>query len=35
MSEEYNLYCPFDIEKHKQTYINYLEVVILADGTIE
>ena len=35
MSEEYNLYCPFDIEKHKKTFINYLEVVILEDGTIE
>ena len=35
MTREYNLYCPFDIEKHKQTFINYLEVVILSDGTIE
>ena len=35
MSEEYTLYCPFDIEKHKKTFINYLEVVILEDGTIE
>ena len=35
MPETYNLYCPFDIEKHKKTYINYLEVVILEDGTIE
>ena len=35
MSEEYNLYCPFDIEKHKKTFINYLEVVILEDGNIE
>lgn len=35
MSAEYNLYCPFDIEKHKKTFINYLEVVILEDGTIE
>lgn len=35
MSEEYNLYCTFDIDKHKKTFINYLEVVILADGTIE
>lgn len=35
ISEEYNLYCSFDIEKHKKTFINYLEVVILEDGTIE
>jgi hypothetical protein len=25
---------PFDIETHKKTFINYLEVVILEDGTI-
>lgn len=25
---------PFDIEVHKKTFINYLEVVILEDGTI-
>lgn len=25
---------PFDIETHKNTFINYLEVVILEDGTI-
>lgn len=31
----YNLYCDFDIEMHKKTYINYLEVVIRADGTVE
>ena len=31
----YNLYSKFDIEKHKETYINYLEVIILPDGTIE
>ena len=35
MNEEYNLYCQFDTEKHKKTFINYLEVVILEDGTIE
>lgn len=34
MSDEYNLYCAFDIEKHKQTYIDYLEVVIDEDGTV-
>lgn len=26
---------PFDIEIHKATFVNYLEVVILKDGTIE
>lgn len=26
---------PFDIDIHKATFINYLEVVILEDGTIE
>lgn len=34
MNDEYNLYCRFDIDKHKKTFINYLEVVILEDGTI-
>ena len=31
----YDLYCEFDLEKHKQTYTRYLEVVILEDGTVE
>lgn len=35
MSTEYDLYCKFDIEKHKQTYIHYLEVVMFPDGHIE
>lgn len=30
----YDIYCDFDIEKHKQTYIDYLEVLILRDGTV-
>ena len=30
----YDIYCDFDIEKHKQTYIDYLEVMILRDGKI-
>lgn len=34
MASDYNLHCPFDIEKHKQTYVNYLEVLIDEDGTI-
>ena len=33
--EEYSVYSPFDIKKHKETYINYLEVLILEDGTVE
>ena len=35
MTDTYDVYCTFDIEKHKQTFIDYLEVVILSDGTIE
>lgn len=31
---EYNLYSEFDVEKHKETYTHYLEVVIDADGKI-
>lgn len=34
MSETYDLHCEFDIEKHKATYINYLEVVITEDGVV-
>lgn len=34
-NEKYDLYSPFDIEKHKQTFINYLEVVILSNGEIQ
>ncbi|WP_019124665.1 hypothetical protein [Peptoniphilus grossensis] len=33
--EEYSVYSPFDIKKHKETYINYLEVLILEEGTVE
>ena len=29
------LHSPFDIETHKATFVNYTEVVILPDGTIE
>jgi len=29
------LHSPFNISTHKKTFINYLEVVILEDGTIE
>lgn len=34
MADNYNLYSPFNLEKHKQTYVNYLEVLIDEDGTI-
>lgn len=34
MAGDYNLYCNFDLEKHKQTYVNYLEVLICEDGTV-
>jgi hypothetical protein len=29
------LHAPFDVETHKKTFINYLEVIIHSDGTIE
>lgn len=32
---KYDVYCEFDIVKHKKTYIDYLEVVILPNGKIE
>ena len=31
----YDIYSEFDIDKHKQKYINYLEVVIHPDGKVE
>lgn len=31
----YSLESNFDMEKHKQTYIHYLEVVIFPDGHVE
>lgn len=31
---EYGVYSDFDIEKHKQTFVNYLEVLILEDGKV-
>ncbi len=33
--EQYDIHSPFNIRKHKETFINYLEVLILQDGTIE
>lgn len=36
MADTYKiLHSPFDIETHKANFINYLELVILEDGTIE
>lgn len=35
LEEEYNLYSKFDIQKHKENYINYLEVLILESGEVE
>jgi len=29
------LHSPFDVNVHKETFINYLEVIIKSDGTIE
>ena len=29
------LHSPFDIQTHKKHFINYLEVIIRADGTVE
>ena len=34
MSKECNIYSEFNINKHKETYINYLEVIIDAEGTV-
>lgn len=31
----YSVYSKFDLEQHKKTFVNYLEVIILKDGTIE
>lgn len=30
----YDLYGVFDIEKHKETFVNYLEVIIDENGTV-
>ena len=34
MSEKYSVYSEFDIEKHKETFVNYLEVLIQEDGHV-
>lgn len=31
----YSVHSPFNVVSHKATFINYLEVIILEDGTIE
>jgi hypothetical protein len=33
--DEYSVYSKFNLDKHKETFINYLEVVIMEDGTVE
>ena len=35
MTEHEILHAPFDIETHKKTFIDYLEVIIRLDGTVE
>lgn len=35
MTNDYNLDKPFDIDKHAQKFIDYLEVIIRRDGTVE
>lgn len=35
MSDTYDLYSPFDLKKHMEKFINYLEVIIKTDGTVE
>ncbi len=35
MGNTYTVYSDFDIQKHKKTFINYLEVLILEDGSIK
>lgn len=31
----YNLYSAFDMEMHKQTFIDYFEAILLPDGTVQ
>ena len=35
MTDQQVLHSPFNMEIHKKTFVHYLEVVILEDGTIE
>lgn len=32
--EKYGVHSVFNIQKHKETFVNYLEVLILKDGTV-
>ncbi|MFI3329150.1 MAG: hypothetical protein R3Y05_01535 [bacterium] len=32
---KYSVYSDFDLDKHKETFTNYCEVVILEDGTVK
>lgn len=32
---EYSIYSVFDIQQHKEKYVNYLEVVISPEGVVE
>lgn len=34
-SDDYDIYCKFDINKHRKVYSNYLEVIVLADGSVK
>lgn len=34
MSDDYGLYSDFDVEKHQNHFVNYLEVVIDLDGVV-
>ena len=34
MNSKYSVYSPFDPDKHKETYKNYLEVLLLEDGSV-
>lgn len=34
-TNEYGLHSTFDIEKHKQTFIDYFEVILTIDGTVQ
>jgi len=35
MNSQEVMNAPFDVATHKKTFINYLEIVILEDGTVE
>ncbi len=35
MDEKYSIYSKFNLEQHKKTFVNYLEVIVLEDGTVQ